>query len=46
MAHYAFLNDNNVVTPFRGTFAQPGYTYDPDADEFVPPPVTEEPTPE
>ena len=26
---------------FRGTYAGLGYTYDPDADEFVPPPVTE-----
>lgn len=87
MAHYAFLDDNNVVTevitgrdeddlpegiaswedyygafrrqtcvrtsyntrngvhelggtPLRGTFAQPGYTYDPDLDEFVAPPPT------
>lgn len=31
---------------FRGRYAGLGYTYDPDADEFVPPPVTEEPTPE
>jgi hypothetical protein len=31
---------------FRGTYAGVGYTYDPDLDEFVPPPVTEEPTPE
>jgi hypothetical protein len=31
---------------FRGVYAGPGYTYDPDLDEFVPPPVTEEPTPE
>jgi hypothetical protein len=31
---------------FRGTYAGIGYTYDPDADEFVPPPVTEEPAPE
>jgi hypothetical protein len=28
---------------FRGTFAGPGYTYDPAIDEFVPPP---EPEPE
>ncbi len=31
---------------FRGRYAGLGYTYDPDLDEFVPPPVTEEPTPE
>lgn len=31
---------------FRGTYAGVGYTYDPDLDEFVPPPVTEEPAPE
>jgi len=31
---------------FRGTYAGIGYTYDPAIDEFVPPPVTEEPTPE
>jgi len=31
---------------FRGVYAGVGYTYDPDLDEFVPPPVTEEPTPE
>ena len=31
---------------FRGAYAGVGYTYDPDLDEFVPPPVTEEPTPE
>jgi hypothetical protein len=31
---------------FRGRYAGIGYTYDPDLDEFVPPPVTEEPTPE
>ena len=31
---------------FRGHYAGVGYTYDPDLDEFVPPPVTEEPTPE
>jgi hypothetical protein len=31
---------------FRGRYAGIGFTYDPDADEFVPPPVTEEPTPE
>ena len=90
MAHYAFVNDQNVVvavivgreendlpdgitswedyygeirglrclrtsyntrngehltggTPFRGTFAGISYTYDPAADEFVPPP---EPEPE
>ena len=31
---------------FRGVYAGSGYTYDPDLDEFVPPPVAEEPTPE
>ena len=91
MAHYAILDDNNVVvnvitgrdesdhtagigdweayyahilgvptervrrtsyntvngehreggTPFRGTYAGIGFTYDPDLDEFVPPPETE-----
>lgn len=93
MAHYAFINENNVVTevvtgrdendlpegitgwedyygavrgqtclrtsyntrngehlnggtPFRGNFAQPGYTYDPDADEFVPPPEHDPPAPD
>jgi len=30
---------------FRGVYAGIGYTYDPVADEFVPPPVTEEPAP-
>ncbi len=30
-------------TPFRGTYAGIGYTYDPAIDEFVPPP---EPEPE
>ena len=28
---------------FRGTYAGIGYTYDPDLDEFVPPPDPEEP---
>jgi hypothetical protein len=31
---------------FRGVYAGIGYAYDPDLDEFVPPPVTEAPTPE
>jgi hypothetical protein len=26
---------------FRGVYAGAGFTYDPDADEFVPPPVIE-----
>ena len=29
---------------FRGRYAGIGYTYDPDADEFVPPPQPEQPT--
>jgi hypothetical protein len=29
---------------FRGTYAGIGYTYDADLDEFVPPPIPEEPT--
>ena len=28
---------------FRGLYAGPGYTYDPDLDEFVAPPEPEEP---
>ena len=28
---------------FRGVYAGIGYTYDPDLDEFVPPPVPETP---
>ena len=32
-------------TPFRGTYAGIGYTYDPDLDEFVAPPVPELETP-
>ena len=93
MAHYAFLNDDNMVTevitgrdendlpegitswedyygairgqtclrtsyntrngvhelggtPFRGTFAQPGHTYDPAIDEFVAPSEPEQPVEE
>ena len=86
MAHFAQLNDNNVVLRvivvsddacsdpapdneaqgqayiadvlglagewkqtsyhgnFRGTYAGIGYTYDPDADQFVPPPEPDPPT--
>jgi hypothetical protein len=31
---------------FRGNYAGLGYTYDPDADEFVPPPAPEQPVEE
>ena len=34
----------NGGTPFRGTYANIGYTYDPAIDEFVPPPEPEPPT--
>ena len=29
----------------RGMYAGPGYTYDPDADEFIPPPEPDPPAP-
>lgn len=31
---------------FRGMYAGPGYTYDPDADEFLPPPEPDPPAPD
>lgn len=42
---YNTLNGEHLTggTPFRGTYACIGYTYDPDLDEFVAPPEPEEP---
>ena len=42
---YNTLNGEHLLggTPFRGNYAGIGYTYDPDADEFVPP-EPEQPT--
>lgn len=45
---YNTVNGEHLTggTPFRGTYAGIGYLYDPDADEFVPPPEPElEPEP-
>lgn len=45
---YNTLNGEHLLggTPFRGTFASIGYTYDPDLDVFVAPPVPELPAEE